>query len=291
MDPELLESLYHKYPNCSCQDISSMTGNYAIYNFFIVIIALPIIAVFGLISNSFNIYIFSRPMLAQYSGNIYLIALAVSDFCVVFTGIFLIWMDSARTYLKLLEQWLVDALPVLTIGQMATSCSIYFTIFAAFDCCVHVCWPQFANFWCSRRRAIQVIIGISICSIAYNVIRFWQFEVHRCVDRQGDVVREVCGTELYEETALVYNLYMYMIAMVFFPFFILAFLNLLIIRKARSLPDNDSDNTITMVMVVVMFLLCNTLPLIVTIVEQFVNGVTSIQINYCRISKISKHTK
>ena len=107
------------------------------------------------------------------SSNTYLLFLACSDFFVVLTGLFIFWIDSARSYIPQLVQapyttvgfsmlllhWLYlqlagriccienmtfmlknKCLQVYTLpfGYMAQSCSIYFTVAAAFDCYVCV---------------------------------------------------------------------------------------------------------------------------------------------------------
>jgi hypothetical protein len=48
---------------CECQDLSSgdYSTSYAMFNYVVVIYSLPIMAVFGLIGNVLNVFIYSRP--------------------------------------------------------------------------------------------------------------------------------------------------------------------------------------------------------------------------------------
>src|SRR5262249_19324468 len=92
---------------------------------------------------------------------------------------------------------------------------------------------------------------------------------------------EICTTDLYASINTVYNVYMYMVLMTFLPFLLLSILNALIVNRVRhhsreSVGESpaqttvpSSDDTVTMIMVVILFLGCNSLALIVNIVETF----------------------
>lgn len=81
------------------------------------------------------------------SANTYLLFLACSDFMVILTGLFIFWIDSARSYIPELVRAPYTTVYTLPFGYMAQSCSIYFTVAAAFDC--YICvgflfkWKQY----------------------------------------------------------------------------------------------------------------------------------------------------
>lgn len=86
------------------------------------------------------------------SANTYLFFLACSDFLVILTGVFIFWIDSARTYISQLSQAPYTTIYTLPCGYMAQTCSIYFTVAAAVDCYVAVgtgCMNMFLVSSCS----------------------------------------------------------------------------------------------------------------------------------------------
>lgn len=72
------------------------------------------------------------------SANTYLLFLGCSDFLVILTGLFIFWIDSARSYIKELARAPYTTVYTLPFGYMAQTCSIYFTVAAAVDCYVNV---------------------------------------------------------------------------------------------------------------------------------------------------------
>lgn len=72
------------------------------------------------------------------SANTYLFFLACSDFMVIITGLFIFWIDSARSYINALSQAPYTTVYTLPFGYMAQTCSVYFTVAAAFDCYIAV---------------------------------------------------------------------------------------------------------------------------------------------------------
>uniref|UniRef100_A0A183CG25 G_PROTEIN_RECEP_F1_2 domain-containing protein n=1 Tax=Globodera pallida TaxID=36090 RepID=A0A183CG25_GLOPA len=288
---------------CFCSDLQheDYSPLYAWFNYIVIIIMLPSLSAFGVITNVVNVFVYSRCRMRN-SSNTYLLFLACSDFFVVITGLFIFWIDSARSYIPQLVQAPYTTVYTLPFGYMAQSCSIYFTVAAAFDCYVCVCWRLKAKWHCTVKRAQRIVVQFA--------------PLHP----RGQQV------------------YLYMIVMTVFPFSVLLFLNLLIIwrksveanqiRKKKKRPANTksptrqtrkgrsvltkhslrrhygfqrnsqryqpqphiaaallggtlaqfpplpkatpgSDETITMIMVVVLFLCCNTLALIVNLIETF----------------------
>lgn len=294
---------------CRCNDMSAKDYSpaYAIYNLIVAMIVLPAVALFGLSSNLANISIFSRPSFIASPSNIFLLALSCSDFFTVLTGLFLFCSDSARVYIPALTGIATEGVIwILPLGYVAQTCSVYFTLAAAVDCYAKVCTrrPKSTGIplSCTTAGAKSAVFVVAVFSLAYNSPRFWQFELHQCHDDQANSTNtEVCPTVLYHDIEVVYNVYMYMILMTALPFISLSALNVLIMRnvqkkrakfsrlrrggdgsiepfarnslvnvcsQAREATGSD-DGVITMIMVVVMFLACNTLALVVNIVETF----------------------
>ncbi|KAF7637336.1 G_PROTEIN_RECEP_F1_2 domain-containing protein [Meloidogyne graminicola] len=284
----------NEFNSSICSDLQheDYSPLYAWFNYIIIIIMLPSLSVFGIITNLLNIFIFTRPCMKN-SSNTYLLFLASSDFFVVLTGLFIFWIDSARSYIPQLVQAPYTTVYTLPFGYMAQSCSIYFTVAAAFDC--YVCWRKILQFHCTIKKAKKIIIFIIICSIIYNSLRFPQFNLRKCIHNgSGEMIIEICPTYLFYYINTIYNVYLY-IKKVFLLLSsssstcsapIITNNNLIInsspiiyqknkklkLKNINSIESNinpNSDETITMIMVVILFLCCNTLSLIVNLIETF----------------------
>ncbi|CAB3396512.1 unnamed protein product [Caenorhabditis bovis] len=264
---------------CLCSDIQreDYSPLFEWANYITIILALPVLSIFGVITNCINVFLYTRKRL-QNSANTYLLFLACSDFMVIVTGLFIFWIDSARSYIPELTHAPYTTVYTLPFGYMAQTCSIYFTVAAAVDCFVNVCWSAHAGHYCTVRRAKQICISIVIVSIMYNSLRFPQFNLRKCFnDITKEEVIEICPTSLFVTINSVYNIYMYMVLMTLLPFFFLLCINAIIVKRqsAQKSDENapkaqgNSDDTITMIMVVILFLACNTLALLVNIIENF----------------------
>ncbi|KAK6018348.1 hypothetical protein OSTOST_16071 [Ostertagia ostertagi] len=149
----------------------------------------------------------------QNSANIHLLFLACSDFLVIVTGLFIFWIDSARSYIPELARAPYTTVYILPFGYMAQTCSIYFTVAAAFDCFVNVCWKSVSNDHCTTRRAKQICSTVIVASIIYNSLRFPQFNLRKCFhDTSG--VSQTCYSDAYEKIHYLwftnpYSIYLY----------------------------------------------------------------------------------
>uniref|UniRef100_A0A1I7XNB0 G_PROTEIN_RECEP_F1_2 domain-containing protein n=1 Tax=Heterorhabditis bacteriophora TaxID=37862 RepID=A0A1I7XNB0_HETBA len=265
---------------CMCSDLQTEDYSplYAWYNYVLIILALPPLSVFGVCTNIVNVFVYSRKRM-QNSANTYLLFLACSDFLVILTGLFIFWIDSARSYIPELARAPYTTVYTLPFGYMAQTCSIYFTVAAAFDCYINVCWKSLAKDYCSLKRSKQICFTVVLLSIMYNSLRFPQFNLRKCFhEASQEQIIEICPTSLFFTINMVYNVYMYMVLMTLLPFLFLLCLNAIIVCR-QSLETNTSpnsatssdtllkikekggggDDTITMIMVVILFLACNTL--------------------------------
>uniref|UniRef100_A0A0N4ZSP3 G_PROTEIN_RECEP_F1_2 domain-containing protein n=1 Tax=Parastrongyloides trichosuri TaxID=131310 RepID=A0A0N4ZSP3_PARTI len=303
--PDVVNFIAPNATECVCQDlqIEDYTSSYEWFNFILIILALPSLSVFGVLTNFINIYIYSRHQM-QNSANTYLLFLGCSDFLVIVTGLFIFWIDSARSYIQELARGPYTTVYTLPFGYMAQTCSIYFTVAAAVDCYVKVCWKNVSGKYCTVSTARKICGSVTLGSILYNSLRFPQFNLRSCLHSGSqEVVIEICPTTLFFTINTIYNIYMYMVLMTLLPFMLLLVLNAFIVVKqsmkndneqirklsnSEDLPNNNietktisivdvksekkqnaGDDTVTMIMVVVLFLCCNTLALIVNLIETF----------------------
>uniref|UniRef100_A0A7E4W956 G_PROTEIN_RECEP_F1_2 domain-containing protein n=1 Tax=Panagrellus redivivus TaxID=6233 RepID=A0A7E4W956_PANRE len=147
--------------SCLCSDLQTEDYSpiYAWFNWVLIILGLPHLSVFGVLTNIVNVYVYSRSRMSS-SANTYLLFLACSDFMVIVTGVFIFWIDSARSYIDSLSRAPYTTVYALPFGYMAQTCSIYFTVAAAVDCYVNVCWRSLRSSYCSVRRARIILHGL-----------------------------------------------------------------------------------------------------------------------------------
>ncbi|TKR60172.1 hypothetical protein L596_027463 [Steinernema carpocapsae] len=313
----IMSALEPNSTECVCSDLQheDYSPLYAWFNYILIILALPSLSVFGVLTNIVNVFVYSRKRM-QNSANTYLLFLGCSDFMVILTGLFIFWIDSARSYIQELARAPYTTVYTLPFGYMAQTCSIYFTVAAAFDCYINVCWKSISHHYCTVKRAKQIIACVAICSVIYNSLRFPQFNLRKCFhDGSQEIIIEICPTTLFFTINTIYNVYMYMVLMTLLPFMFLLVLNaFIVVRQSLSSSRNvsnstsqnfciertpsdftppktstmgileangavitktgvdesqDGDDTITMIMVVILFLCCNTLALIVNMIETF----------------------
>lgn len=129
---------------CWCeQDIGDMSDSYNLMNIILVIGFIPIISIMGIVGNALSIWIYKQPQMRKSSVNLYLSYLGVSDIAVDIGGILLIAADSARRFSAVLNQIHLRIVAYyLPFCYVAQTCSVYFTVLAAFDCYISVCWPS-----------------------------------------------------------------------------------------------------------------------------------------------------
>uniref|UniRef100_A0A914W4B1 G-protein coupled receptors family 1 profile domain-containing protein n=1 Tax=Plectus sambesii TaxID=2011161 RepID=A0A914W4B1_9BILA len=273
-------------PLCRCPP--ELSGDYGdgpsrFANIVLILASLPIIATIGVITNIISLFIYNSH--SQLSSNRYLAALAGSDLIVCLTGIFVIAGDSLRSYSETADQLYVlilpKTVPLVLVSQML---SVYLTVFAAIDCYVSVSptLDHWRPYYCRPTTANWMILSAVVLSIAYNLIAFLELETISCFEPSINATRfELCPTELRisDEYVQIYRGYMYAAVMAFLPFTLLSILTIAIVMALRTSRDattaDDNENSgrssgnrpIVLVMVVLMFLLCNIVSLGVNVLE------------------------
>ena len=64
--------------------------------------------------------------------------------------------------------------PLLFMGQMAT---IWMTVLIAFSRYIAVCQPYKAAHVCSVPTVKKGVVGVILCSILYNLLRFFETDI------------------------------------------------------------------------------------------------------------------
>ena len=202
----------------------------------------------------------------------------------------------ALTYFKVEQafhvNWLyirVYTYPLLFVGQTGT---IWLTVLIASSRYIAVCWPYHASKYSNVQVKSKAVVGIAVFSIIYNIPRI--FEVH--ILPNLDIVNITDGVNttktvagyrleythfgsswLYRE---VYFNACYMITSFILPLLLLLYLNTrltLVYRKVqrrRTMMNScrehhDNSITLVMIMVVLLFIICNAPARIVQLIWQY----------------------
>ena len=276
-------------------------NEYSIFFDFVVPgILLNVIGLLGLIGNTLSIIVLSRPQMRQ-SINCILIGLASFDSILLVTSILMLGLPAIFDFLSqakvqsnglydppgfdLFHFYFTKVFPFITptvysIGMIVQTGSVYLTIAVTLERFVAVCLPFRSRSLCTYGRARYGVILVALFAIVYNLPRFWEIKWQTSYPYGPNIpITEVVTTELRRNHYYIsiYYTWAYLIFMFFIPFACLAIFNLLIYRQVRiansersrmSRQEQKEIGLATMLMVVVIvFFLCNVLALVVNILE------------------------
>ncbi|KAI6174469.1 G-PROTEIN-RECEP-F1-2 domain-containing protein [Aphelenchoides fujianensis] len=276
----------HCLPHCgSCQP-SNDDHTYLIYNFMVIGLLLPFISLCGLFGNGFAAFVYSRPAM-RTSTNLYLCALGCSDNGVILTALFLFFLDSIRRYsLKLSIIYNMLSPYVYPVGMIAQTCSVYFTLIAAVDCFIHVCLPDRFRQWFNHPWTIKGLLSFVILfSILYNLPHCFEGILIECWHTHfNHWAVEVCPApfRFHPTYVLVYYKYFYSIFLAVGPLVVLIVLNTCIILFTMVFKkvEGESGDNVALILVVVLFICCNTVALLINIYEEHLSKLLEARINY-----------
>ncbi|CAI4223735.1 unnamed protein product [Auanema sp. JU1783] len=272
-------------PQCGLCEHSLRESHYVLYNLIISGFILPLIGLLGLIGNGLSAFIYSRPDM-RCSTNLYLCALGCSDSAVILTGIFLFFVESVRKFSHNLTRVFGAFSPIVyPMGMTAQTCSVYFTLMAGIDCFAQVCMPgRVREFISSPKFVRKSVFAVLIWSVLYNIPHCFEAIVIDCYHVGFDGSSwEVCPetmrfNEMYQT---VYYQYMYAVFLAVGPLVILVILNTFIICASMFGNSGASkDDTISLVLVVLLFIACNVAALLLNTFEGQIEELIGPKINY-----------
>ncbi|KAI6176847.1 G-PROTEIN-RECEP-F1-2 domain-containing protein [Aphelenchoides bicaudatus] len=273
-------------PHCGLCQPSATDQAYLLYNFFVIGLLLPLISICGLFGNGFSAYVYSRPAMRS-STNLYLCCLGFSDNSVLLTALFLFFLDSIKRYsLRLTILFNTFSPYVYPAGMIAQTCSVYFTLVAAIDCFTHVCLPdRFRQLFDSPKTIRAFICSVVVFSILYNVPHCFESVVVECWHlRFNSASVETCPApfRFHPTYTDIYYKYLYSIFLAVGPLVALICINTCIIffSMVLKLSDADPSDNVALILVVLLFISCNTIALLINIFEENLASVLSWKINY-----------
>ncbi|CAJ0583580.1 unnamed protein product, partial [Mesorhabditis spiculigera] len=260
---------------------------YELFNLVVIGFILPLIGIFGLFGDAVSAFIYSRREM-QSSLNVYLCALAISDMIVIVTAFFLFFIESMRKRSLFASRVFAQLAPYMfPVGLTAQTLSVFLTVAAAFDCLVLVAMPRFRARFCKIQTALKNIGLIFCLACLYNsphIFEIYTIDCWSLVYRQKS--KDVCPTELRQNVdyLTIYYAYLYTIVMAAGPVILLFIINsaiVIFIRKEtkKGHPVASESDTLTLVLVVALFVSCNILPLTVNFLELFLGFVNTYMID------------
>ena len=262
-------------------------------------IPLPIVCTFGIVGNVISVLILSKRQMRS-SINCCLLGLAACDLVLLFTSLWLFAIPDIYIYTRWFRFYVCDVYPYTTpyaypISLIAQTSSVYITMTVAVERYIAVCWPLKARSLCTFGRARLYVIAIVICATLYNIPRFFEVTWKECpatfingTRLTDECVMCVLPTDLRSDQIYVkvYIWWMYLIVMFILPFLALTVFNLLIyvqVRRANkerqrltSTQKREIGLAVMILCVVVVFFICNTLAMVINILEMFDDSI----INY-----------
>ncbi|VDN01915.1 unnamed protein product [Thelazia callipaeda] len=260
-------------PLCSIC-LGSSDSEYMKYNLVVSGAVLPLVGLVGIVGNFLVIAVYGSRELRNHSTNIYLAALALSDFCMIWTAIVLYGLEAWRHHGPpvLATIYGRSALFVFPISTVLQTTSVYFCVAAAADCFVRVVLStKIKEKICIPRFARLLVLSVALISVIYNVPHFFELTTIDCFDdaRNNSLSVQICPTDL-RNNELYYQLYytyMYTIFMAVGPLLLIVILNALVVRVVLKKGTSDDSDTISLILVVFMFIFCNSAALMVNFIE------------------------
>ncbi|XP_035705474.1 FMRFamide receptor isoform X2 [Folsomia candida] len=277
----------------TCPDSSdaSLEGG-DLFRFIVLGIGISVVAILGIIGNGLSAVVLSRPQMKS-SVTCLLLGLTFCDTLLISISIFVYSMPYMSIYIKspFLLQYYYLYYPIVAPWLYATSitaqtASVYLTVAVTIERYIAVCHSLQARSICTWRRARMCVVAVLTFSITYNLPRW--FEVitvpDECARMRTNVttymneMSELRGNEYYIK---FYINWAYCIIMYLIPFSGLVVFNFCIYRQVRKanreraqlskLQKREMGLASMLLIVVVVFLMCNILPLVNNILESIWN--------------------
>lgn len=256
------------------------------YTFIINGIFLNGIGLLGILGNIISMIILSRPQMKS-SINYLLIGLARVDTVLIITSILMFGLSGVYPYTgQLFTYYYVvypHIVPVIYPLSMATqTASAYLTLTVTLERFVAVCHPLRARSLCTYGRARVYVVVIIIFSFVYNFPKVFEASIKsEWYEDENLTVYCIRPTEFRSNDVYV-NVYVhwcYLIFMYAVPFGSLAVLNAAIYKQVRKanmerqrlsrLQRREIGLATMLLFVVLVFFICNLLPLVNNIIESF----------------------
>ncbi|XP_031844318.1 FMRFamide Receptor [Nomia melanderi] len=261
----------------------NLTG---LFDFIICGVLINVIGLFGIFGNAISMIILSRPQMKS-SINYLLIGLARCDTILIVISVLIYGLPAIYAYTGLLFDYKFIVYPKIVrflypLSCMAQIATVYLTLTVTLERYIAVCHPLKARSFCTYGRAQLAVLVIVIFSFVYNLPKFWEIDFFTEVHWKYNVTvyclypADLRSNDLY---VTLYVHWMYFFIYYLFPFLALVVFNAAIYQRVRkankelqqlSRHQRREIGLATMLLcVVIVFLICNILPLASNIHETF----------------------
>ncbi|XP_050452953.1 FMRFamide receptor-like [Cataglyphis hispanica] len=259
----------------------------ALSDFIVYGIFINLIGLFGIFGNAISMIILSRPQMKS-SINYLLIGLARCDTVLIIIAVLIYGLPAISTYTGLLFDYKFIIYPKIIrylypLACIAQFVTVYLTLTVTLERYIAVCHPLRARSFCTYGRAQMAVMLIVIFAFIYNIPKFWEITVYNERHWKYNItVYCVFPTELRsnEYYVTLYIHWMYFFVYYMLPFIALVIFNMAIYQRVRkanrdlqqlSRHQRREIGLATMLLcVVVVFLICNILPLVSNAHETFI---------------------
>lgn len=285
---ETVEIIFTTYNDTSILNCSKSYGNKL--DFWISGIALNTIGFIGIIGNILSMIILSQSQMHS-SITYLLIGLARCDTIFIITSMLMYGFTEIHRYTKYFFNYFYFGYPqiapyIYPLANIAQTASIYLTLMISLERYVAVCHPLHVKSLCTYGRAKISVLSCLIFSIAFNMVRFWEYRTISC--------KHINQSELLAYTSIpvlrnnveyqeIYINWCTLIVNYLIPFIGLLVTNILIFRKvhkankerqkyssnASAAEKFDFSLANMLFGIVIVFFCCNIFELYLNVIEVF----------------------
>nr|AKQ63051.1 orphan G-protein coupled receptor 47 [Platynereis dumerilii] len=290
---QLMTSLSNFLPPDTMEDNLTLTlarnpgvdNSYRIFKIVFDVYVVVFLCIFGVSGNVVSILVLGRDRVVRRTTGFLLQNLAFTDImylisCIFFQTLNTInhntdWLPSLKYHWPYMEPY------VWAFASIAQTCTVWLVVVVTADRYVAICKPLHAPQYSTMSRMRKAVIIVWSISILYNVPRFFERGVRMKFNNitnltEAETVRLPMRNNQYY--VIIYKTVSYFILRLLVPLTSLAFFNTKLIqairesyRQRREMPHCDHSNqrrekySLTLVVVVVVFITCETPDLVLRI--------------------------
>ncbi|XP_047351438.1 FMRFamide receptor [Vespa velutina] len=267
-----------------CYQKINATG---LFDFIIYGVLINFIGLFGILGNTISMIVLSRPQMKS-SINYLLIGLASCDTLLIISSILIFGLPSIYVYTGYLFNYQFFVYPKIVKYLYPISCTaqiatVYLTLTVTIERYIAVCHPLKARSFCTCGRARLAFLSIVTFATIYNIPKFLEIEIYSEKHWKYNVVIYCLRPAPLRDNNIYVTIYvhwMYFFVCYTIPLFALIIFNMAIYRRVRKANRDLQQLThhqrreiglATMLLcVVIVFVICNILPLTSNIFETFI---------------------
>lgn len=266
-----------------------------LYDFLIEAVLMGVLCLFGFAGNILSVLCLMKDR-SKTATPFLLVSLEVADTIFLLTVLILRVLTSVHSFTNSLGA-LMSVLPyvgkyVYPCALIAMTATIYLTVLVTLNRYISVCRPYDASDLCSVEQARKHVILVALFSILYNLPRFFEYQVVTITPEGSDGGDEMIVSALsplgrnriYQ---ILYGNVMYFFVMFLVPLVTLIILNHKLIRalsltrkkrahllKKDTRSKSEDDITLMLIVVVLVFVVCQTPALVTQVLLSLLSGKT-----------------